>query len=220
MWYDRWWQWAKEHLTITVPGVVVIFAATYLLMLAVNAGQTGAAWVQAAGSILALIVAIAVPARMKRQDDLAREQAQGMRLYTVIWEALRATQQLVNQDRAFRRVQELREQHEAGFEPTIYGTPLPTDRGLRVRQRDVDFFNRIMQRASSNLDDDQCAARLVIASKFRFNLSVLISILQVRVDVPAAGTLLGSLTQARDNFEQDLQKLIELNPLLRGVMGP
>jgi hypothetical protein len=55
MWYERGWQWAREHLTITVPGVVLIFAATYVLMLAVNAGEAGATWVGAIGSVGAIL---------------------------------------------------------------------------------------------------------------------------------------------------------------------
>ncbi|WP_116425416.1 hypothetical protein [Pseudomonas citronellolis] len=44
----------------TVPGVVVIFACTYCLVLAMEAGEPGAAWVQAVGSIVAIAVAIAI----------------------------------------------------------------------------------------------------------------------------------------------------------------
>lgn len=61
MWFERAWQWAKEHLMITVPGAVLVFATTYVLMLAVHAGEAGAAWVQAIGSIMALIGAIYLP---------------------------------------------------------------------------------------------------------------------------------------------------------------
>lgn len=56
--YEHFWSWAKGHLTITVPGAVLIFAATFILMLAVNAGAVGAAWVQAVGSVAAILVAV------------------------------------------------------------------------------------------------------------------------------------------------------------------
>lgn len=52
---DRAWQFIKRHST--VPGAVVVFAATYILMLAVNAGDAGANWVQAIGSIIAIVAA-------------------------------------------------------------------------------------------------------------------------------------------------------------------
>lgn len=68
MWYERGWQWAKEHLTITAPGVVLIFAATYIVMLAVNAGEVGAAWVQAVGSIAAIGVAIWISHRQAQRE--------------------------------------------------------------------------------------------------------------------------------------------------------
>lgn len=55
MWYERIWCWAKEHMKVTVPGVVLIFAATWVLMLAVNAGEAGAAWVGAIGSVGAIL---------------------------------------------------------------------------------------------------------------------------------------------------------------------
>nr|WP_256834516.1 hypothetical protein [Pseudomonas oleovorans] len=74
MWYERGWIWAKEHLTITVPGVVSIFAATYFVMLAVNAGEVGAAWVQAVGSILALVGAIYLPIIHSKQLEKQREE--------------------------------------------------------------------------------------------------------------------------------------------------
>jgi len=70
MWYERSWRWAKEHLTVTVPGAVLIFAATFIVMLAVNAGEVGAAWVQAVGSVVAILVAVWVSHReVKLQAD-------------------------------------------------------------------------------------------------------------------------------------------------------
>ncbi|MFI8736553.1 hypothetical protein ACIGKM_11630 [Ectopseudomonas toyotomiensis] len=80
MWYERSWQWAKEHLTITVPGVVSIFAATYVVMLAVNAGEVGAAWVQAVGSVVAILAAWIIPHR----HELAKEQRQKNAIITGI----------------------------------------------------------------------------------------------------------------------------------------
>lgn len=92
MWCERGWQWVREHL-ITVPGVVLIFAATYLLMLAVNAGEVGAAWVQAVGSVAAIAAAIWIATRQQARDQEWRiadraEQSCGMalRLHALITE--------------------------------------------------------------------------------------------------------------------------------------
>lgn len=59
MWCERVFEFLKRHST--VPGAVVVFAITYVVMLAVNAGEVGAAWVQAIGSILALVGAAVLP---------------------------------------------------------------------------------------------------------------------------------------------------------------
>ncbi|WP_417312223.1 hypothetical protein [Ectopseudomonas khazarica] len=72
MWYERGWQWAKEHLTITVPGALLIFAATYMVMLAVDAGEVGAAWVQAVGSVTAILVAVRVSQKETRDRERDR----------------------------------------------------------------------------------------------------------------------------------------------------
>lgn len=61
--------WLKRHST--VPGAVVVFAVTYVLVLAINAGVVGAAWVQAVGSVLALIGAIFLP--MAHSDRVAKK---------------------------------------------------------------------------------------------------------------------------------------------------
>ncbi|WP_158704625.1 hypothetical protein [Ectopseudomonas mendocina] len=76
MWYERVWHWMRERLTITVPGVVAIFAGAYILMLAVNAGVVGAAWVQAVGSVAAILAAIWVSQiQHQRQVEHHRRQA-------------------------------------------------------------------------------------------------------------------------------------------------
>lgn len=74
MWYERGWRWAKEHLTITVPGVVLIFAATYIVVLAVNAGEVGAAWVQAVGSVAAILAAIWIANRQHLEIKAAKHE--------------------------------------------------------------------------------------------------------------------------------------------------
>jgi len=51
----------------TVPGAVVLFAAMWVVMLAVKNGVTGAAWVQAVGSIGAILVAIWVSERSHKK---------------------------------------------------------------------------------------------------------------------------------------------------------
>lgn len=80
MWYEHGWRWAKEHLTITVPGVVLIFSATFIVMLAVNAGEVGAAWVQAVGSVVAILAAWIIPHR----HELAKEKRQKNAIITGI----------------------------------------------------------------------------------------------------------------------------------------
>lgn len=73
MWYERFWLWAKEHLTITVPGVVFVFTAAWVLMLAVQNGAVGAAWVQAFGSIGAILAATYIASNSRRVEE-ARER--------------------------------------------------------------------------------------------------------------------------------------------------
>lgn len=74
MWCDRVMGFIKRYLT--VPGAVLVFAFTYLIMLAVNAGETGAAWVQAVGSVCAILVAIWISERGHQRDrDNAEEEA-------------------------------------------------------------------------------------------------------------------------------------------------
>lgn len=74
MWCERIWIFVKRHAT--VPGAVVVFALAYILMLAVNAGEVGASWVQAIGSIAAIGAAAYLPlwhlerAERKRQSTL------------------------------------------------------------------------------------------------------------------------------------------------------
>jgi hypothetical protein len=58
---ERVWGVVKRNLT--VPGTVVVFALVYIVMLAVQAGDAGASWVQAIGSLVGIAIAIAVPAR-------------------------------------------------------------------------------------------------------------------------------------------------------------
>lgn len=74
---DKVWGFVKRYLT--VPGVVIIFAAAWVLMLAVDAGATGAAWIQAFGSIGAIIAATYI-ARSDRkvQQDRDKERIQVM----------------------------------------------------------------------------------------------------------------------------------------------
>ncbi|MCE4070144.1 MULTISPECIES: hypothetical protein [Pseudomonas] len=75
MWYQAAWAFMKEHVTVTVPGVVAIFAVTFCLVLAMEAGDSGAAWVQAVGSIAAIAAAIWVASDQgRRQLELQRHQ--------------------------------------------------------------------------------------------------------------------------------------------------
>lgn len=83
MWYERSWQWAKAHLTITVPGVVLVFAATYVLMLAVNAGEVGAAWVQAVGSVVAILFSVYIARRDSRRANREKKDRDQVQLEVI-----------------------------------------------------------------------------------------------------------------------------------------
>jgi len=77
---DLIWKWLKRHAT--VPGAVVVFALVYVVMLAVEAGDAGASWVQAVGSLVGIAIAIWVPARQwqmvlkEKREDAMREDHQ------------------------------------------------------------------------------------------------------------------------------------------------
>lgn len=76
----------KRH--ITLPGTVLVFAGVWLIMLAVEAGATGAAWVQAIGSILALIAAGLLPVAHQRMNDKRRGEERLLALSHLVDEAL------------------------------------------------------------------------------------------------------------------------------------
>ena len=68
------WGFVKRHSTVS--GVLIVFAATYVLMLAVHAGETGAAWIQAFGSIGAILAATYIAhqdRRAVRQQEQKKE---------------------------------------------------------------------------------------------------------------------------------------------------
>ncbi|SDF23478.1 hypothetical protein [Phytopseudomonas seleniipraecipitans] len=190
--------------------------ALFVVLAHFDALDNAHGWVQAVGSILALIVAIVVPYRLRIDDAMTRDYAHGMRLYTVIWEALEITEQLLRQEREH---QAARLQREMVQEVIGHRIEIALSRSRQVLQRDVDFYQRIFQRAATNLDDDLSDQRHKIAAKFRFNLSVLISSLSVRVNgTPDAG-LLRILESAHENFGSDLVKLVGVSPQLEGAMG-
>ncbi|MCQ4267358.1 hypothetical protein NAV28_09025 [Pseudomonas stutzeri] len=64
-------------------GVVGVFAVATFFVCALQAGQTGAAWVQAVGSLIAILVAIQV-ARNDRKDAIARETRKEGALFAAI----------------------------------------------------------------------------------------------------------------------------------------
>lgn len=74
MGYQKVWEFVRDHVTITVPGVVLVFAGTFCLVLAMESGEAGAAWVQAIGSVLALAGAAWLPIIHNRQAAKDRVQ--------------------------------------------------------------------------------------------------------------------------------------------------
>lgn len=78
---DKVWGFVKRHST--VPGVVIIFAATWVFMLAVEAGQQGAAWIQAFGSIAAILAATHI-AHEDRRAEARREHKRGQVQYRAL----------------------------------------------------------------------------------------------------------------------------------------
>ncbi|WP_417797147.1 hypothetical protein [Stutzerimonas nitrititolerans] len=208
----------------TVAGVVGLFALVWIIMLAVQNGAVGAAWVQAIGSVVAIIVAIAVAyhSQQQAQDmraaaDAERDLAHAARLRMLIWEAAQATAQFRSRTQQNQLREELLDVME---DSDPVGWQRPAQHPL-VLARDVSFYQRIMQRAMNNLDDDLNAKRHIIAAKFRFNLSVLMTFLEKSVDHVAAGELIDKLESAHNGFEEDISKLDEYCPRLAelGVTG-
>jgi hypothetical protein len=80
MWCDQIWGFIKQHST--VPGAVVLFATTYVLALAMDAGAAGAAWVQAVGSVAAICAAIWISKwqEVQQRRSLIREQKDYMEM--------------------------------------------------------------------------------------------------------------------------------------------
>ncbi len=209
MWYEKLWGWARETVTITVPGVVGVFALTYVLVLAIQAGEAGAAWVQAVGSVVAIAVAIQV-ARTSQQharglwatEAAERDYAHAVRLFTVMWEAKMAVEQLrVQASENINRPEEV----EATW-GEVRGRPRKQSVLLASH---ISFFQRIMDRAMHNLDDDLCPVRHQIAGTFRFNLSVLINFFESRVGSIPSTELLGQLQTVEKSFKAGIDKLKE-----------
>lgn len=69
----RIFEWFKRNST--VPGAVLVFAVTFILVLAMDAGEAGAAWVQATGSVVAIGIAIWIARIQDRQRIKAETQA-------------------------------------------------------------------------------------------------------------------------------------------------
>ncbi|MTZ15077.1 hypothetical protein GNE00_15095 [Pseudomonas sp. JL972] len=67
--------WLKANAT--VPGVVVLFVAAWMIMLAVQNGEAGAAWVQAIGSVAAILAAwwLANGQAQREREHARREEA-------------------------------------------------------------------------------------------------------------------------------------------------
>ncbi|WP_347505202.1 hypothetical protein [Pseudomonas anguilliseptica] len=158
MWYERAWQWAKEHLTITVPGAVLIFAATYILMLAVNAGEVGAAWVQAVGSVAAIGVAIFISGRQHAHDQMKATEA-----------ALDA-----EIGKSVRLNHFAREVHQTleGIVAAVYQPGVEL-----LDQKNARSFELFRERINSNFDDDIDELRLMCAWNIRHLLNGVILVL-------------------------------------------
>ncbi|NNT92328.1 hypothetical protein [Stutzerimonas nitrititolerans] len=191
--------------------------ALFVVLDAFGAIDQAAAWVQAIGSVVAVLVAVAVAyhAQQQAQDlrasaDAERDFAHAARLHMLIWEAAQATVQ-------FRSRAQQNQLHEELLEVFASAEPLDWQQPAQsplVLVRDVSFYQRIMQRAMHNLDDDLNAKRHIIAGKFRFNLSVLITFLEKSVDQVTAVELIDQLESAHKGFKEDLAKLAEHCPRL------
>ena len=62
----------------TVPGVVLVFAAVYVLMLAIEAEEVGAAWIQAFGSIGAILAATYIAHEDRRVERLRERRKEAV----------------------------------------------------------------------------------------------------------------------------------------------
>ncbi|WP_162949692.1 hypothetical protein [Pseudomonas aeruginosa] len=82
------WSFVKRHVAVTVPGVVGVFTITFCLVLAIEAGEVGAAWVQAIGSIIALVGAAWLPIIHSRKAarDRAVSALENMRVIAEVCE--------------------------------------------------------------------------------------------------------------------------------------
>lgn len=81
------WCFAK-----TVPGVCIAFAITWMFVFALEFGQTGAAWIQAIGSIAAIFMATYIAhedRQVQQQVDSARAQV----IYAAIFERIKKASQ-------------------------------------------------------------------------------------------------------------------------------
>ncbi|WP_395504689.1 hypothetical protein [Ectopseudomonas hydrolytica] len=154
MWYERSWQWAKEHLTVTVPGVVLIFFATYVLMLAVNAGEVGASWVQTFGSLVGLGIAIWLPwqdSKRRHKEELARERGYARRLFYAAYEICGQIAGLFDELELIRNYD---------------------------REVSSAIFERILSRLNSSFDDDPHPDRVALVHELRQNLPGLLGYLK------------------------------------------
>lgn len=157
-------------------------------------------WVQAIGSILAIAVAIGVAynshrmtLKLRSAEDDAKERGYAARLFMLIWEAKRAAWQMVDQSSKFRSS----------------GSHRPT-----IRQKEVDFVRRIMERAMRNLDDDLNADRHLIAGRLRFNLSVLIGVMERHMDKPCDDVFHEMVEKAHELFETSFEDMKKTFPWL------
>ena len=214
------------HIRFTLASVRRFFLSPLfwvpfvVLVLVVPWGNEHApAWVQAVGSVLAIVVAVAVAFHsheqdlQRRQEDAdATDHAHATRLYMLVGEAILAAESLLNRTRK-------KMESDLIAEPLrIPGVESEDDRQwFAVQRADVEFFQRIMQRAMLNLDDDLNARRHIIAAKHRFNLSVLITFLSVRVGTNPTPHLEGKIEKALEEFRRDKEKLVEYFPRLDGL---
>lgn len=141
-------------MTITVPNVALVFAAAFVLMLAVKAGEAGASWVQAIGSLVGLGIAIWLPwqeTQRRRKEDLARERAYARRLFYAAYEIWGQIAGLFNDLELIRNYD---------------------------REVSTAIFERILSRLNSSFDNDPHPDRATLVHELRQNLPGLLGYLK------------------------------------------
>ncbi|WP_395503074.1 hypothetical protein [Ectopseudomonas mendocina] len=196
----------------------ILVVLVYVLICLPWESSNAAAWVQAIGSVLAIVVAVVVALyshekelQRRREDAETADYAHAMRLHMLVGETIRATEDLLTRTQSKMTADIATEP----FRPQGHEGEV-NQQWIDVQGADIEFFQRIMQRAMLNLDDDQNAHRHVIAAKLRFNLSVLITLLTLSAGKNPTEDLESRIMKALAEFQSDREKLMKFFPRLVG----